>query len=45
MSADSKYKEDAEFGLQSYCDKPLLTDSEIDIYCKEKLILIDSFEQ
>jgi hypothetical protein len=38
MTADAKYREDAEAGLQKFCDKPLLTDSEIEKYCNEKHI-------
>lgn len=42
MSADEKYRDDAERGLQSFCDKPLLTDTEIEKYCKEKHIPIET---
>ncbi len=42
MSADAKYREDAERGLQAFCDKPFKTDSEIIKYCKEKNIPLDN---
>jgi hypothetical protein len=45
MSADAKYREDAETGLQTFCDKPLLTDSEIEKYCKDKHIPIETQEE
>ncbi len=45
MSADAKYREDAEKGLQSYCDKPLMTETEIDKYCKDKNIPTETLEE
>lgn len=42
MSAEPKYREDAERGHERYCDKPLLTDSDILKYCKDKNIPIES---
>lgn len=42
MSANTKYREDAERGLQEYCDTPLQTDSEIAKYCKDKNIPVEN---
>ena len=42
MSADAKYREDAERGLQTYCDKPLLTETDIENYCRDKKIPVET---
>ena len=45
MAADTKYREDAERGLQDYCDTSLHTDSEIAKYCKNKNIPIENLDE
>lgn len=44
MSADVKYREDAEAGLRKFCDAPLETESEIEKYCKDKNIPTEATE-
>lgn len=45
MSATDKYMEYAERGLQAFCDKPLSTDTEIEKYCMDKHIPIETTEE
>lgn len=42
MSADAKYRGDAEKGLSADCDKPLMTESEIEEYCRENNIPMET---
>ncbi|MCF8257943.1 MAG: hypothetical protein K9J06_10325 [Flavobacteriales bacterium] len=42
MSADAKYREALERELQVDCDKPLLTDADIEGYCLQKFIPMET---